>query len=568
MKYVFVGLLVAFVAGCAGTRNGAGIIPSASQSSQTMRAASPSRADVVGTVPSLAAIGARDLGRAPANDTLSLSLTLRYRNEGQLEALVARQADSASADYHHWLNNARFNARYAPSAADYARTVASLKRNGFHILKAYANRTVVDATGSVASVERYFGTSIHRVAQRAAAVGYVNVSPARAPADLHGVLLSVDGLDTLALVRTASSTPAGKKSTFFGPVSSATQLQGYGPLAFGTAYNFPVMHGYDGKGRTTGVVIDADYQDSDLAAFLKYFGVTRDGPATQRVPIDGGAQEYNNPDSVEATLDVETIVSNAPGTALYVYEMPTLQLKNITDAYNAIVSDNVVDVVNSSFGGCDAGFKSSSKAWNAIALQGAAKGITFSASSGDDGGGLCASAPASSPNFVAVGGTALRIDPGDTAGFETGWGGNGALGSGGGISTVFPTPKWQRNVAGIDPRGRNVPDIAFDAAPYTGTALYILGTWNTGVDPEGGTSLSSPLFVAAATEFGQMKNGRVGLSSQQVFLLWKKIGYGSSKTPYFHDITIGSSGPFYCARGYDLVTGIGSLDTWNVAGKL
>ena len=50
-------------------------------------------------------------------------------------------------------------------------------------------------------------------------------------------------------------------------------------------------------------------------------------------------------------------------------------------------------------------------AWDNIAKQGAAKGITFAASSGDDGafqcGGLGVSAPASSPHFVAVGGTSI-----------------------------------------------------------------------------------------------------------------------------------------------------------------
>jgi subtilase family serine protease len=570
MKNVNAGLLLALVAGCAGAQNGGNGLPNI-PTNHSSRVAAPavssSDSPIVAGVAPLSAVGARDLGRSPSNTILNLAVTLRYRNQDELERLVVRLNDPASADYRHWLTNERFDERFAPAAGDYARTIASMRKNGFHITKTYANRTVIDADGTVANVERYFDTSIHRIRQSGTGIQYANVRPARAPADLRDVLLNVDGLDTLTLVHTGSSGATGSKPKLFGPVSTASNNQGYSPFAFSTAYDFPVTHGYDGLGRSSGVVIDADFADGDLAAFLNYFGVHRDGPATKRVLVHGGPIQPMNGDTVEATLDVETIVSNAPGTALSVYETPSLQSRYITDAYNAVVSDNVVDVLNSSFGGCDKILERGAIAWNAIALQGAAKGITFSASSGDGGGGLCANAPASAPNFVAVGGTALLVGPSGVRGTETGWGGNGAFGSGGGVSTVFPFPEWQRGVTGMDPRGRNEPDIAFDAAPYTGTALYIDGTWNTANDPEGGTSLASPLFVAAVTELGQVKKQRIGLSSQQIFALWKKIGYGA-KTPYFNDITIGSSGPFYCAPGYDLVTGIGSIDVWNLGGKL
>ena len=44
--------------------------------------------------------------------------------------------------------------------------------------------------------------------------------------------------------------------------------------------------------------------------------------------------------------------------------------------------------------------------------------------------------------------------------------------------------------------GRNLPDLAFDASPYTGESLYYDGRFQ---GPIGGTSLSSPIFAAGLT---------------------------------------------------------------------
>ncbi len=241
-------------------------------------------------------------------------------------------------------------------------------------------------------------------------------------------------------------------------------------------------------------------------------------------------------------------------------QYPKLSGADITDAYNTIVSDNKVDTANSSFGGCEALDGRTVQAWSAIAEQGAAKGITFHAATGDSGASLCASAPASSPYMVAVGGTALTVGTGGAWAQEVAW-----SGSGGGISTIFAQPSWQMGVAGTVNRGRNIPDVAFDADPYSGIAFYFTASWNTQYNPLGGTSLSSPLFGAAVTEIDQVKNGRVGLGSSALFAALAAHGYGSGSSTYFHDVVQGSNGVFYAGPGYDLVTGIGSIDAWNIA---
>jgi kumamolisin len=335
---------------------------------------------------------------------------------------------------------------------------------------------------------------------------------------------------------------------------------GFGPLAFSQGYNLPNQHGFDGTGRNSGVVIDADFVDTDLSGFLSDFNVTRTGPATTRIKIDGGPPGGDgSPDSLETSLDVETIVSNAPGTALYVYEFPSFNsLQYITDAYTQVVSDNIVDTANSSFGGCETGLGSAPQAWDKLAQQGAVKGITFHASTGDAGSNSCSGlglqAPASGPHFSGIGGTTLVVDANGNYTSETGWNG-----SGGGVSVIFALPKFEKNVPNVITTGNTLPDVSFDANPGSGAALLWKGNWSV----IGGTSLSSPIFGAATTEIDQVKSARYGQANKKIFKFWKTNGYNKGKRVYFHDITSGSNGHYTAGTGYDQVTGIGSMDVWN-----
>jgi hypothetical protein len=75
------------------------------------------RADeIVADVP---AVSARDLGPAPADKTLRLALTLRYRAAEQLDGLVELQAERGSPLYRHWLTSEQFDTAFGPRPADY-----------------------------------------------------------------------------------------------------------------------------------------------------------------------------------------------------------------------------------------------------------------------------------------------------------------------------------------------------------------------------------------------------------------------------------------------------------------
>jgi subtilase family serine protease len=536
----------------------------------------------------------RDLGETSPATPISLAVTLAYHHPEQLEELVDLQSDPASPYFRHWLTSEQFAAAFAPSPAEYLRVAQTLSRAGFRVTKTFSNRTVIDVRGPAAAAERLFTTQIHRVYQPGYGLRYANVRPAVVPVGLQGLIFSVDGLNNLAIVHTdyqrVTTRFAARRAgsaPYVGPVGTITGTNGYGPLVFAQSYDYPTRHAtgadpYNGTGRSAGIVIDADFLNSDIASFLKYFGIKRTAK-TIRVPVDGGT--LSDPglqsDSVEATLDVSTIAANAPGATLYVYQTPPFAwgVQVVTDAYNQVVSDNKVDVLNSSFGLCENAVPTVTAAIDHLATQAAALGMTFHASTGDQGSSCVGeeegvNIPASSPHVVAVGGTSLVVDPKNRYSYvsETGWGettASGAVeGSGGGVSTVFPLPVWQKGVKNVQSSGRNLPDVSLDADPNTGTAFYFAGSWNNPWNPLGGTSLASPLFGAALAEIDEIVGGRTGLAGQRLFKLWERTGYTFKKTVYFNDITKGTNGAYSALPGYDNVTGIGSIDVWNIAQAL
>ena len=62
-------------------------------------------------------------------------------------------------------------------------------------------------------------------------------------------------------------------------------------------------------------------------------------------------------------------------------------------------------------------------------------------------------------------------------------------------------------------------------------------------------------------ERDQMENARIKKPLKSLYKNWHTLGYGSGSTTYAHDITTGNAyGILKPGPGYDLATGIGSLD--------
>ncbi len=181
-------------------------------------------------------------------------------------------------------------------------------------------------------------------------------------------------------------------------------------------------------------------------------------------------------------------------------------------------------------------------------------GVVVTAASGDSGYlrrkafGFGVEYPASSPRVVSVGGTSLTMTGagGQAWASESVWGG-----SGGGCSFNFPAQAWQREVSDFSAVGcgtgseakRASNDVAADADPYTGVAVYDSVPYLSPEEPPrdgtppgwvplGGTSVASPI-VASMFALAGGSHG-VAYPAQT---LYSHLGSG-----LLHDITEGGNG--------------------------
>jgi hypothetical protein len=185
-------------------------------------------------------------------------------------------------------------------------------------------------------------------------------------------------------------------------------------------------------------------------------------------------------------------------------------------------------------------------------------GVVITAASGDlgyrgwraiyGGGGSGVAYPASSSHVVAVGGTSLTLtgEGGQAWGSESVWGG-----SGGGCSTSLAAPAWQPQAADWSAVGcgtgaeatRAANDVAADADPYTGVAVYDSVPYLSAGQPPragsppgwaaiGGTSAAAPIVAAMFALAG----GAHGVA-YPAQILYSHLG-----SALLHDIAEGGNG--------------------------
>ncbi|MBD5633111.1 MAG: hypothetical protein IAI49_01430 [Candidatus Eremiobacteraeota bacterium] len=545
-------------------------------SAATFGAGTPTRA-IVARVPQLA--HTRDLGEAAGSTRMNLAIALTLRNKPTLDALVAAQANPSSPMYRHYLTREQLRDSFGPSSADYARTIASLRRAGFSVSRTSPLRTMIDVTGSVSTIERYFNTSIHRVEDSQTRRTYLaNAAPARVPVDA-AALTTVGGLSTVPLLQNSftavNGTKGKKKSATTKPLASPLALPtiaptkslllgpdlGYSPQALVGDYSMLSKKGILGNGVTVADLLDANWDDTfDVAPYFTTFGIKRVNPTTKFITIDGGCATSFCDDSFGGVIDVESIVGVAPGVNYEVYEVPYLSFAYILDGLDRVLVDDSADIVNISFGGCETIFGESAVEADQQFEEGSALGITFTSvsfGSANPCGGtnFSTQAPADSSFVLSVGAADTSISP-ET--LQPTLPGVGDSGSGGGVSQIFELPYYQKGVVPYN-YGRNVPDLAGPgsidgASPSIYYGSY--GGWVGGVFEF--PFVNNAPFTGALASIAASQHQRLGNVNPQLYAAFKKTGYTD-----FIDVTTGCNSfspgaPFCATAGYDNVTGIGS----------
>jgi subtilase family serine protease len=322
---------------------------------------------------------------------------------------------------------------------------------------------------------------------------------------------------------------------------TASAPQGYGPAAFRAAYG---VRGGSAPHVAAVVAYDAPNIANDLATFSKTFGLPV-LPSCKTAVQSGcfeklnqrGSTSYpatNSSWAVEASLDVESIHGMCPGCRISLVEANSASMTNLSAAVDTALATGA-KVVSNSYGGSE----STGEAVYDNHYHKA--GVAIVASSGDSGYGT--NYPAASPYVVAVGGTTLKMN-GSRVTSEVAWDGAGS-----GCSQYEPKPSWQADKKCVR---RSIADVAADADPTTGAAIYdsYPTSGHSGWFTVGGTSLAAPLVAGIIATSGSTGNQPAYLYSNAANVL--------------RDITTGSNGScatYLCkaAAGYDGPTGLGVL---------
>jgi subtilase family serine protease len=288
---------------------------------------------------------------------------------------------------------------------------------------------------------------------------------------------------------------------------------GYGPSQLQSAYDLTAASGADGSA-TTVAVVDA-YNDptaaSDLATYRSAAGLpaltsgqftqynqegeTSPLPATAPADDDWTLEESLDVDMVSAICPLCKIdlveANNDSGTGLYVAEetaATTLGAKYISNSWGG--SETSTDTTDDSeyFG---------------------VSGVVYTASAGDSAysGGVIY--PATSPHVVSVGGTTLNTSSNSRGWTESVWETSSSEGTGSGCSAFEPQPSWQASISILKAAcaDRVDNDVAADADPNTGAAVYDTTNGNGGWNEVGGTSESSPIIASVFALAGNNGNG-------------------------------------------------------------
>lgn len=342
---------------------------------------------------------------------------------------------------------------------------------------------------------------------------------------------------------------------------------GYTPDQIRHAYGIDLVPA-DGTGQVIGLIdaYDAPTAAHDLQTFITSFNLRHMNglPGTPPCTVAAGphpcfqtvaAQSPPQPSGawlLETTLDVQWAHAIAPGADILLIESKDDSLPHLLGAVDTAVRMGA-QIVSMSWGGPEFAHEIyDDHHFNQPS-------VTFIAASGDSGTGV--NYPAASPYVLAVGGTTLPLDStGTLTGDETAW-----SGSGGGISSYETEPGYQVNAA-IPATGgkRGVPDIAYDADPSTGVAVYG-STLNQGQPAwfqVGGTSVGTPQWAGLIALADQLRNRGALASNDLVNAPVYQAATAASYTSTYRDVTAGNNGSCgsvcIAAPGYDFVTGLGS----------
>lgn len=555
--------------------------------------------------------GVTDNGALPATKTLSVHVVLQLRNVDQLKQSVASGQITPRGTF---MNT------YAPTADQVAQVTSYLQQQGFTGVRAEANNLIVDATGTVATIEKAFSTQLESYTDSAGASVFANTKPAYVPQALANLAIAILGLDNVQMQKpspknngkpkvtptplpTASPTPAPTPVPTVAPTPTPTPTpvptadactQGVNAEGICPRFYDPatIQLAYDAANAPTAAnTAVAIFTEGDPTQAIADFRTNEQVYNLPQVPVNLiqiGAANSDTSGNGEWTLDMTAVQGMAANVKqIDLYDMPSMSFADMAVSYNKWVIDDKDPIGNSSFGGCEVfPYQDGSMlAADEVLVEAASQGQTMFVSTGDNGA-YCTAAvdtngapggvpmveyPAASPYVVGVGGTDLFSNADGTYLGETSW-----EAGGGGLSQFEYGPYWETSAQPVNSAGavtmRGLPDIAMDASIETGYLVYSSAQATNGsCTPciEAGTSLASPLAAGAFARMQSAHGNALGFAAPLLYKVYSENPNSSeasagppptSLVGGFHDVLSGTNGAYSALPRYDYTTGLGSFD--------
>jgi subtilase family serine protease len=520
-------------------------------------------------------------------DYITMVMQPSAEQQANLERLLKQQQDPASANYHRWLTPEQYADRFGLSQNDVGKLTAWLRSQGFDIVQVARGRNWIAFSGTAVLVENTFHTQIHYF-NVDGEQHFANATEISIPQALDGMVIGFRGLNDFRLkpmgirrVGPADFFPLISRPFYTDPTDTAFHF--LAPDDIATIYDITPLYNakIDGTGMKMVVVGQTDINTADINEFRSGFNLPKIN--LQQVLVPGSPDPGTTSDLSEADLDLEwsgAVARNA--TILYVKTL--IANGGVSTSAQYAIDNNLASVISMSYGICEA----QSGSLESELQKANAEGITFLASSGDEGAagcdagsakvavrGLAVVYPASSPEVTGVGGnefnegsgtfwnTSNGANGGSAVSYipETAWNDTainiaadaGLSASGGGASSCadptcsagFPKPSWQVG-PGVPSDGvRDVPDVAMSAsADHDGYIVCSSNSCANGIEAAvhgnsifGGTSASTPVFAGIVTLLNQVVGGTgLGNVNTRLYQLAQNPSNG-----VFHDVTTGNN---------------------------
>jgi kumamolisin len=466
---------------------------------------------------------------------------LGLQNQVDMEELARSVTDPSSPRYQKYYTTEEIKQLAAPSDQDYENALNQLRSDGIEIVSESPSHLYVTVRGD----RSYFQDLNEKLSSS------------------FQSLVSVFSKPTIARVHGLDPGTPRKPRLRFSPLAASTGFSGLTPAQIQSSYGLDAVYntGVTGKGQDIAIATYSGFLIGDITDYYTKNGITTTRTVDQIT--FNGTPKFDAMSATETQTDAEFSGMIAPGANIHIYASASNGDAGELAMFTKILDDGVSKIVNYSWGACETQVTAAHRAdMDKVFARAVAQGVNITVATGDSGSDCLqnnttvADFPAVEPYIVAVGGTTLTPSASGQGGSETAW-----SGSGGGVSTIYGAASFQSGLSAPYSAHRSYPDVSFNADPNSGEPTWVHLDPATNKKSKtaqyiviGGTSIAAPQWAGFIALVNEARGNPIGFLDPILYSLAEK-----DQTTYFNDVTSGSDGSYSAAKGWDAVTGWGSM---------